>query len=99
MRRLNWEENRKLQNINIVPLASKLDKIQEGVTVIIQYIFKLGLSCAKLRLNWDSMLRLPLNKICILKVENYFELYRTVTKQVLSDCYLLKVVLYLGCLP
>ena len=35
-------------------------------------INKLGLSCAKLRLNWARMLRLPLNKGCV-------ELYGTVT--------------------
>ena len=27
--------------------------------------YKLGLNCAKLRLNWASMLRVPQNKICI----------------------------------
>ena len=38
-------------------------------------INKLGLNCAKLKLNWASMLRLLLNKICILKVKNCLGLY------------------------
>ena len=41
-------------------------KINQNITIMEN---KLGLSCAKLRLNWASMLRLPLNKNFIKKLK------------------------------